>query len=69
MKAYHNHLCAAENAKRDNTEQAHQEAAHHEAFDAVVEFILEYVIDDNGVVALSSLRLIYTKKLDECGHL
>ena len=67
---YHNFIHAEERAKSSSvdTEQACITAAHNEAFSSVLQFLQEYIIQ-NKVMQLSSLRLIYIDKLDECGYL
>ena len=52
-------------ASRADTEQTHITAAHNEAFDSALQFVQEHIIQQKKV---SSLRLIYINKLDECGY-
>ena len=55
-------------ASRADTEQTHITAAHNESFDWALQFVQEHIIQQKKVIQLSSLRLIYINKLDECGY-
>ena len=67
---YHNFIRAQERAKvnRTDTEQARVTAAHNEAFNSTLQFIQDHIVKENKVIQLSSLRLVYIDKLDQCGY-
>ena len=54
--------------KPAHTEQTHITAAHNEACDSALQLVLDLIIQQKKVIKLSSLRLIYIDKLDECGY-
>ena len=67
---HHNFIRTQERAKASitDTEQVHITAAHNEAFGSALKVVQENIIQENKVLPLSSLRLIYIDKLDECGY-
>ena len=67
---YHNFIHAEARGKASSAdmEQACITAAHYEAFSSVIQFLHENIIQENKVLQLFSLRLIYIDKLGECGY-
>lgn len=63
---YRNHLMKKERAKNQDqdTEQTHRAAAHVNAFDRVLQVLSKNVIDQNNIMQLSSLRLVYIEQLE-----
>ena len=50
-----------------DTEQTRCAAAHDEAFNSVLEYVREHIIEKNEILQLFTLRLIYISELEQRG--
>lgn len=68
-RAFANYERGIQRAKgAKNTEQDSMSAAHENAFNSVLEHIEPHIIQQNEVLQLSSLRLVYVEQLKCNGH-